>query len=149
MPYLAVQPEVLDLIHHHPVGVAKNLEAFRRDLPKAADRKARAGEWLAVDHLLGHSELDPDRAHLVLEEIAKRFDQLEAKTRRQAADVVVGLDLDRRRGNVRRCRLDDVGVQRALGQEVDVTYRPGLGLEHRDELSADDAPLLLGVDDTA
>ena len=140
---------MLDLIDDHPVSVAQDLEALRSDLTETADRKARAREWLAVDHLLGHPELDADRPHLVLEEIAEGFDQLEAKARWQAAHIVVSLDLGRRRGDVWRGRLDDVGVQGALGQEVDVTHRLGLGLEHRDELAADYAPLLLRVDDTA
>ena len=42
-------------------------------------------------------------------------------------------------------RLDDVGIQRALGQEVDAAELARLLLEHPDELVADDASLLLRV----
>ena len=57
---------------------------------------------------------------------------------------MVGLDL---LGGLRlgRRRLDDVGVERALGQEVDPAELAGLLLEDPDELVADDLPLLLGV----
>ena len=43
--------------------------------------------------------------------------------------------------------LDDVRVERALGQEVDPAQVRGLLLEHPDELVADDLALLLGVFD--
>ena len=42
-------------------------------------------------------------------------------------------------------RLDDVGVERALGQEVDPPELGRLLLEDADELVADDPALLLGV----
>ncbi len=44
-------------------------------------------------------------------------------------------------------RFDDVGVERALGQEVDLAEPARLGLEDLDEGAADAPPLLLGVDD--
>src|SRR5207253_1998501 len=114
---------------------------------QAADGKSGAGERLPVHHLLGHAELDPDRAHLVFEQIAQRLDQLKPQAGRQAADVVVGLDLHRGGRDVGRGRLDDVRVQRSLGEKVDATKTCGLGLEDCYELAADDPPLLLRVDD--
>ena len=64
---------------------------------------------------------------------------------RQAADVVVGLDLDRRLGVLGRA-LDHVGVERALGQEVE---RPGLrrlrASKTRTNVSPIDLALLLRV----
>ena len=42
-------------------------------------------------------------------------------------------------------RLDDVRVERALGQEVDAAELGGLFLEHADEFVADDLALLLGI----
>ena len=70
----------------------------------------------------------------------------------QAADVVVALDV-RRAGAA--AGLDDVGVERALHEELDrLAVGPGLGddlagrlLEDPDELAADDLALLLGVGD--
>ena len=53
------------------------------------------------------------------------------------------------RGDVRRGRLDDVGVERALGEEVDLAHRLRLRLEDGDELATDDASLLFRVDHTA
>ena len=44
--------------------------------------------------LLGQAELAAERAHLVLEELAQRLDQLELHALGQAADIVVRLDGD-------------------------------------------------------
>ncbi len=44
--------------------------------------------------------------------------------------------------------LDDVGIERALGEEVDVAELAGLGVEDLDEGAADAAPLLLRVGHT-
>src|SRR4029077_16795369 len=77
LPYLAVQAEMLDLVDDDPVGIAEDLEALGGDLTQAANRKARARERLPVHHLLRHPELDADRAHLVLEQVAERLDELE------------------------------------------------------------------------
>ena len=43
---------------------------------------------------LGHAQLAAQRAHLVLEQLAQRLDQLHAHPLRQAADIVVRLDGD-------------------------------------------------------
>ena len=55
--------------------------------------------------------------------------------------------LDPRRGLARggRRALDDVGIERALHQEIDAANATGLFLEHRDKLVTDPAPLLLGI----
>ena len=115
-----------------------------RDLAEDPDREARSREGLAQDHRLGQAHLQADPADLVLEQVAQRFDELEAQVRRQPADVVVGLDL---LGGLRfgRGGLDDVRVERALGQEVDPAELGGLLLEDPDELVADDLALLLRV----
>src|SRR5918994_557945 len=64
----------------------------------------------------------------------------------ETAHVVVGLDLLGGLG-LGGGALDDVRVQRALGQEVDLAQLLGLLLEDPDELVADDPPLLLRIDD--
>ena len=74
------------------------------------------GERLAPDDALGHAELEADLAHLVLEQRAQRLDQLELQVVGQAADVVVRLDVGRAGA---AAGLDDVGVERALDEELD------------------------------
>ena len=54
------------------------------------------GERVAPDELLGQAELAAERAHLVLEQLAQRLDQLQVHALGQAADVVVRLDRHRR-----------------------------------------------------
>ena len=89
----------------------------------------------------------PTRAHLVLEQLAERLDELEPHALGQAADVVVALDRGRLPDD--RHALDDVGIERALRQEVEVPELARARLEHVDERRADDLALRLGVGDAA
>ena len=95
---------------------------------------------------VGQAELAAERPHLVLEQLAQRLDQLELHALRQAADIVMRLDGGRRAAG-RRHALDHVGIERALGEELDVAELLGLRLEHLDEQLADDLALRLGVGD--
>ena len=71
------------------VGLAQDVELFAGDLAGAADREAGAGEGVAADEARRQAQLAAKRAHLVLEELAQRFDQFQAHLFGQAADVVV------------------------------------------------------------
>src|SRR5699024_5940076 len=107
-----------------------------------ADGQARAGERLARDQILRQAQLAPGLAHFVLEQVAQRLDDLFAiDVVGQAADVVVALD---GRGLAAKAALDDVGVDRALGQEVHRTDLFGFVLKDADELLADDLALAFG-----
>ena len=133
----------LDLVHDDPVAGAQGVELLAGDLADDADGEAGAGEGLAEDHLLGQAEGEADLAHLVLEEIAQGLDELEGHVLREAADVVVRLDALRRRALRAVWPLSiDVGVRRALGDEIDAADLVGFGLEDADEGLADDAALL-------
>ena len=71
---------------------------------------------MAVHHVVRQAKRHAQLAHLVLEQVAQRLQQLQAQLLGQAADVVVALDDDRllRLG---AARFDDVRVDRALGQK--------------------------------
>ena len=100
---------------------------------------------MTANHFLGQPELATHLPHLVLEQLAQGLEQLEGQPLRQATDVVVSLDRHRRPA-LRRNRLDDVRVERALHQEAHiVTDRSRLGLEHVDEGVPDPPALLLGI----
>ena len=88
-------------------------------VPMMRTAEARARERLAPHDLLGQAELLADRAHLVLEQVAQRLDELEVHVVGEAADVVVRLD----HRVVAAARLDDVGVERALHEEPRVVDR--------------------------
>ena len=92
----------------------------------------------------GRPSSRPSDAHLVLEELAERLDQLHVHALGQAADIVVRLDRDRRAAE-RRDALDHVGVERPLGEEIGAADLLRLGLEDVDEEPADDLPLRLGI----
>ena len=111
------RPAAGQLLAGDRVGLAQDVEALAGDLADDADAEAGARERLAPHDLGGQAELLADRAHLVLEEGAQRLDQLELEVLGQAADVVVGLDV----GGARAAAgLDDVGVEGALHQELDL-----------------------------
>ena len=98
------------------VGRAQDLEPLGGHLADDADAEPRARERLAPHDRLGHAELEPDLAHLVLEQRAQRLDELELQVLGQPADVVVRLDVGRAGAAT---GLDDVGVERALDEELD------------------------------
>src|SRR5215213_4863811 len=148
LPQRPVQTGALDLVDDDPIGLAQRVESLGSDLADDPDREAGAGERLEEDDRLRESHLEPDRAYLVLEQVAQRLDQLEPQVGRQAADVVMGLDL---LGGLRlgRRAFDHIRVERPLGEELDL---PGIALdlgrlflEHADELVADDLAFLLWV----
>src|SRR3546814_18033823 len=98
--------------------------------------------------------LEADLADLVLEQGAQGLDQLELQGVGQPTDVVVALDVGRAGAAT---RLDDVRVERALDEELDLLARGSGGiddaacsrLERADQLAADDLALLLRVGDAS
>jgi hypothetical protein len=99
---------------------------------------------MPADELFRQSELRADLAHLVLEEIAQRLEQVQIPALRQAADVVMRLDQVRLAGRGAG-RFDDVGLDRALREPLHVANLLRLFVEHLDEEPADDLALMLGV----
>ena len=71
------RPAVAELLEEDRVGLAQHLEPLARDLAEDAHREAGAGERVPPDDRLGQAELAAERAHLVLEQLAQRLDQLE------------------------------------------------------------------------
>ena len=90
------------------------------------------------------TQFAPQFAHLVLEQLAQRLDELHVHALGQAADIVVRLDGDGRAAGEGHA-LDHVRVERALGEEGRTADLFGLGLEHLDEQSADGLALGFGV----
>ena len=101
---------------------------------------------MAIDQRLRQAEFQAEAAHLVLEQILERLDQLEAEFLGQSADVVVRLDVGGRSVHG-AAALDHVGIQRALREKVSVVDVAGLVLEHVDEDVADAAAFLLRIAD--
>ena len=129
------------------VRFLEGLHALLRHLAQDAHGEAGARERMPPEHLAGQPQLLARLAHLVLEQLAQGFDEREPHPFGQPAHVVVALD--GRRRPLERDALDDVGVERPLGQELHVAQLPRLALEHADEHLADSLPLGLGVGDAA
>ena len=139
-----------ELLAGDRVGLAQQVEALARHLADDPDAEARGrGTAGATTIASGRPELEADLAHLVLEQRPQRLDERELQVVGQPADVVVALDVGRAGA---AAGLDDVGVERALHEELDrLARRPDdrarLGLEDADELAADRLALGLRVGD--
>ncbi len=140
----AVEAGGFDLVDQDFVGGSEDFETFGRDFAQDADAQAGAGEGVTPDDVFGQAQVLADDADLVFEEVAERLHQLEAELGGQAADVVMELDVG---GGIAVlvAGLDDVRVERALGEEFGVGDLAGLRFEGLDELGADDLTLLLRV----
>ena len=69
-----IQPSLLDLLTHDQIGIAQDVELLVGHLTEDADRQARAREGMTADDLLRQAEGATHLAHLVLEQLAQRFD---------------------------------------------------------------------------
>src|SRR5439155_2986989 len=147
LPYRSLEPGPTHLFLDYGVGLAEQVQPIRAHLAEHADGEPGSREWLPPDDLRRKPQELAELTDLVLEELAKRLDELELHLQREAADVVVGLD--RGRGPAERDRLDDVWIERALGKPWDVPELLGLVLEHGDELGPDPLALDLRVRHTA
>ena len=143
LPELRIPSAALHFLRNDGVGAAQQRQPGGCDVPQNPNREPWSRERLAHHKLFIEVHLAADLPHLVLEELAERFDELHAHPRRQTADVVVALDHRRLPddGN----RFDDVRIQRALSQEIDLAELCRLRLEHVDERRTDDLPLLLRI----
>ena len=152
LPDLVVEPGGGELLPGDGVGGPQHTQVLGRHLADDANAQPRPGEGLTGDDLLRHAQLAADGAHLVLEQLAQRLDELEVEVLGQAAHVVVALDVG---GALSPAGLDDVGIQGPLDQEADLAALstdglddPALGgLEGADELPADDLALGLRLGD--
>ena len=106
------------LLDEDGVGAAQQVGVFALDLAEDAHAQARARERVAVDHLVRQAQRHAEFAHLVLEQVAQRLQQLQAQRLGQAADVVVALDRGRLLAWLGAAGLDHVGVDRALRQPL-------------------------------
>ena len=73
---------------------------------------------MPIHHLARQPELNAEPAHLVLEQLAQRLEQLQVHLFGKAADVVVALD-HVRFARLRAGRFDHVGVDRPLREPAD------------------------------
>ncbi len=101
---------------------------------------------MSPDDCVRQAEHFADLAHLILEKFAQRLDEFEAEFFRQAADVVMEFDV-RAMPRVSVAGFNDIGVERSLCKKARVSDVLRLAAESLDELSADDLPLFLRVDD--
>src|SRR5207253_5124901 len=111
---------------------------------QAAHRQSRHGKGVSPNANHRQAQLQAQTTDFVLEKVLERLDQLEAELFGQSVDVVVRLDGGRRPVDG-SAALNDVGVERPLGQEPGVVDVQGLIFEDVNENVADDAALFLRI----
>src|SRR5580704_14459943 len=136
LPDLVVEPGFADFVEEDGVGALEYLHALRGHLAGDADRQAGAGERVALDKMLRQAQFATERADLVLEELAQRLDQPEVHPRREAADIMVRLDRDAGAAGG-AYRLDDIGVERPLREELDAADLLRLSVKYIDKNRTD------------
>src|ERR1700719_450686 len=114
------------------------------NLSQDAHAESRSRERMPMHHLLRKPQLQPQLSYFVLEQFAQRLQQLELHVFRQAAHVVVRFD-DMRLSRLGARRLNDVRIDRALREPLDVFEFRRLFIEHFDKTPADDFSLLLRI----
>src|SRR5205085_11186619 len=146
LPDRVVETGVADFFEEDRVGLAQDVQFYAGDLAGDADRQTRTREWVTVDEPVGQAQLAAEGAHLVLEQLAQGLYQLQFHAGRQAADIVMRLDRDGGAA-ARAYRLDHIGVERALREELDIADLVRLFVEDVDEGGADRFALFFGVGD--
>src|SRR5262249_45040436 len=146
LPDVVVEPGATNLLDIDVVGAAQDVELFPRDLAGATDGQPRAGKRMPADESLRQAELAAERAHLVLEQLAQRLDQLHVHSLGQPADVLMRFYRDRRSAGERHA-LDHVGVECAPRQKIEAAELLRLRLEDIDEELTDRLALEFGIGD--
>ena len=95
LPDRVIKPVFVDLVDINGVSTAQEVELFRGDLSRAADRQTGTGEGVAGDERGRQAKFAAKGADLILEQFAQGFDQLQPHFLGQAADIVVAFDGDR------------------------------------------------------
>ena len=137
LPDRVVEAGLADLVEIDRVGLAEDVELLAGDRrPGSGWRGPGPGKGWRPTKASGRPSSRPSAAHLVLEQLAERLDQLHLHPLGQAADIVVRLDRHRRAAE-RRDALDHVRIERALGEEIGAADLLRLVLEDVDEQPAD------------
>lgn len=144
LPDLAREAGFFEFFAVDGVGLPEDVAFFLGDFTEDADAEAGAGEGVAPDEGRVDAELEADFADFVFEEFAQRLEDFQGHVFRQAAYVVVALDDG---GIGAAAAFDDVGVDGALAEVVDVADFGGFFFEDADEFFADDFAFALGVGD--
>src|SRR5207247_3008330 len=144
--HAAIEIGGAQLLEEDRVRAPEHVERMAIDGTDDADGEPRTGERMPPEDVLGDPELGANAPNLVLEEPSQRLDDLEVHDVRQSADVVMRLDA-RPRLRLAAARLDDVGVDRSLHEEIDRADPLRLLLADTDALLTDHRALGLRIDD--
>mmetsp|Transcript_21332 Transcript_21332/g.63931 ORF Transcript_21332/g.63931 Transcript_21332/m.63931 type:complete len:420 (+) Transcript_21332:678-1937(+) len=153
LPDLVVQAKLHDGVDVDLVHQTQRVQLVTlSDVAEHAHREARARERVARNEALWHAQQAAHGTHLVLKQLTERLDERKLQVLGQPAHVMVALDGVRvlLAAAGRRARLNHVGVQRPLHQELALVVDRLLELvaerlEDLDELAANCLALVLRV----
>ena len=134
LPDFALKTVFGELLAEDSVGFADAFKTVAGDCAEAAHAETGTREGLTVNHVVRKTEGFAHYADFVLEKKFKGLDELELEVLGKSAHVVVSLDA---------VALKNVGIDGALGEELDALEFASFLLENADELGADDFALFL------
>ena len=108
--------KITQFFNEDRISPAQQIGIFFLDLTQNAHAQAGAGEGVAVNHFGGEAQGHTEFADFVFKQVAQGFQELQAQLLWQSTHVVVAFD-DHGFFAFGTTRLDDVGVNGALGQE--------------------------------
>src|SRR5690606_4106500 len=115
---------------------SKQICIFLLDFTENTHPKARARERMAINHIVRQAEGNTELSYFILEQFAKRFQQLQMQGLWQTADIVVTLNgmclLSLGAG-----RFDDIRINRTLCQPLRLRQLSRLFLEYMNKLTTD------------
>ena len=133
-----------NLLAEDGIRITQDPKLFTRDSTDNANGKPRPRERLAFGKIPRQPQLSAERAYLILEKPAQRFDNAgESDILGQPADIMVALY----RSRLVAAGFYNIGVNRPLSKESNTVELAGFLLEHADKVFTDYLALLFGISD--
>ncbi len=92
LPDGIIKARIANFFQVNRVGLAQNFQLFRCNFTRHTNGQTRPREGVAFDKVFGHTQRAAKVAHLVFEQLAQRFHQLQFHMFGQAANIVVGFN---------------------------------------------------------
>ena len=93
LPDIPVQTGTAEFFPGNGIGFPQKFQTITSDGTNNPDTQARTREGLTLDYVVRQTQLGADGPYFILEKSTKRFNELKIKILRQAAYIVVALNI--------------------------------------------------------
>src|SRR5690554_3168543 len=142
LPDLPIQASLPDLLPENSIGFPQDSQFLLIDAADYPYSQSRSRERLPPDYILRQAKQLTQFPDLILEEVPQGFDQFQVHIFRQAAHIVMALDLD---PFALTNTLYHIRIKGTLDQETGITDLTCLFFKDPDEFLTDDLPLLFRI----